>query len=508
MAPGDRRLVTDDPRRRIPGVDRLLSSEAFRPLRSRWGDVPTTRATRAELDDVRKRLAEPGIRSGRGSLEDGSPSPGALEDPSWYAERVKRRLEAEDRPSLRRVINATGVVLHTNLGRAPLAAAAREAMRRAATGYSNLEFDLDEGSRGSRYDHCRDLVRELVGSDDALVVNNCAAALVLVLNTVARDGRVLVSRGELVEIGGGFRIPEMLDRAGARLVEVGSTNRTRVEDYAAAAEEAPVAAILKVHRSNFRIRGFTGEATLSGLAPLAGELGVPLIHDLGSGLLAEPSSLGLPPEPTPAGSVRAGADLVCFSADKLLGGPQAGIVVGGAEEVERLRRSPLCRAVRVDKVTLAGLEATLRLYREPSRALAEIPALAALAASEQEVRARAEETAGRMQGSGRTGPAEWTGDTSHGFTVRVRPSVAVVGGGTYPGVEVASWSVRIAPGDDGPAAGTVAAALRRRALPVVARVEDGDVVCDLRTVLPEETDALVEALRETLVPGSGGGREP
>lgn len=454
-------MTAGDPRSRLPSIDRLLAAPGVEALVARFGRAPVVEAARAVVDAARDEL-----RSGNGTAE------GGARDPGW-ADRIASRLAERDRPSLRPVVNATGVVIHTNLGRAPLAAAALDAMRSAAA-YSNLEYDLEEGRRGSRYTHCTELLRELTGAEDGLVVNNAAAGLVLALNTLALGAGVAVSRGELVEIGGGFRIPEMLERAGARLVEVGSTNRTRVADYRAALDAGGVAAVLKVHRSNFRITGFTEEASLEELRAAAPP-GVPLVYDLGSGLLADPAGLGLPPEPGPRGAIRDGAELVVFSGDKLLGGPQAGIVVGRAELVARLRRNPLCRALRVDKATLAALEATLRLYRDPARALREIPVLAMLSASPERVHARARVLAGRLEAAGV--PAE---------VVETR---GAVGGGTYPGVEIPGWAV--APGL--PLAPDAAAALLRAGDPaVVARVADARLLLEMRTVLEDEEDALAE----------------
>ena len=366
-----------DPRSAIPSVDRLLLDDGVRALVAEHGHDRVVGVLRDVIAEVRASI-------GRGEV------PGDPAAPGLYAGAARNRLDEADRPSLAPVVNATGVVLHTNLGRAPLARAAVEAMELAARGYSNLEYDVEEGRRGSRYVHCVSLLTELTGAEDALVVNNAAAGLMLALNTLARGGGVLVSRGELVEIGGGFRIPEILERSGAVLVEVGSTNRTRAIDYerefeeqddGPAIERPEVRAILKVHRSNFRISGFTEEASVDALAELARARGVPFVYDLGSGLLTDPEALRLPPEPRPAEAVAAGADLVVFSGDKLLGGPQAGVVVGRAEYVAALRSNPMCRALRVDKTTLAGLEATLRLYRRPEHALREIPTLRMLGVS-------------------------------------------------------------------------------------------------------------------------------
>ena len=401
-----------------------------------------------------------------------------MEDAQLYAVGVEERLRVSATPSLRSVINGTGVILHTNLGRAPLADSALDAMASVARGYANLEYDLEAGSRGSRYDHCTDLLRELTGAGGALVSNNGAAALVLALRTMAFGRAVLVSRGELVEIGGGFRIPEILESAGATLSEVGSTNRTRLEDYRAGAAKSDPALILKVHRSNFRITGFTEEASLGELVGLGAELGVPVVYDLGSGLLADPERLGLPREPGPAESLAVGADIVAFSGDKLLGGPQAGILLGKAEWVDQMRKNPWCRAVRVDKTALAGLEATLRLYRDPETALREIPVLAMLSASLEVLRERAEMMAASISGAG--------------VAAEVIETTSVVGGGTYPGVELESCGVRVDSREEG--ADPLAARLRAACVPLVGRVENGAFWIDLRTVLPWQDTVVVDLL--------------
>ena len=461
-----------DPRRYIPALERLLGADPIRALEARFGRERTV-----------QRLREAVARAREGPPGDGDED--AFANPARYAREVEAALTEEEIGSLRRVINATGVVLHTNLGRAPLAAAAVAAMVRVAGDYSNLEFDLGSGERGSRYDHCVGLLRRLTGAEDALVVNNNAAALILALNTVALGGPVLVSRGELVEIGGGFRILEMLERAGAVLVEVGSTNRTRLADYRVAAEQAGAAALLKVHRSNFRIEGFTEEASVVELSELARELGVPLVHDLGSGLLLDPAALRLPAEPNPGESLAEGADLVCVSGDKALGGPQAGIVVGSAELVQAMRGNPLCRALRVDKGTLAALEVTLRLHLDPAVAQREVPALRMIAATPEVLRDRAESLASELSDSG-------------GPKVRVAAGGSVVGGGTFPGVELPGWTVRLEPPEGAGDASALAAALRGGDPPVVGRVEDGEVVLDLRTVDPGDDGLLARRLREVL----------
>jgi len=456
-------MTTDDPRRHLPGVDRLLASDRGRALVESHGTTRATGALRAVLRQAREALAKAG------------PSADVPSE-TEVARRAAERLTAEDRRGLRPVINATGIILHTNLGRAPIAAEARAAMTAAASGYSNLEFDLESGSRGSRYTHCVEEIRELTGAEDGLVVNNCAGGLLLAMHALARDAAAIVSRGELVEIGGGFRIPEVLESAGTRLLEVGTTNRTRAADYRAALDSGTASVILKVHRSNFRVTGFTEETGLDELAGLARDHDVHVVHDLGSGLLLPADRLGLPPEPRPSDSIEAGADLVIFSGDKLLGGPQAGIIAGGADVVARLRAAPMCRALRVDKVALAGLKATLRLLLDPDRAIAHIPALAALATPIEEVRARAETVAKVCPEVMRPSVADLTGR---------------VGGGTYPGTEVPSAGVRLEPGGD---VQRLARALRLGEPSVVGRVEDGALVLDLRTVPPDQTEALLGAL--------------
>jgi L-seryl-tRNA(Ser) seleniumtransferase len=463
-----------DARRLLPGVDVLLASAPFQGLLERNPRARVVDAAREVLARIRVQLAVGGDGLGPGGHR---VIPQDFQD---YAARVEALLDRWNLPSLRPAINATGVVLHTNLGRAPLSDAARGAMARAGQGYSNLEFDLESGERGSRYVHCVQLLREITGAEDALVVNNNAAAVVLALNTLALGREVLVSRGELVEIGGGFRIPDMLSRSGAVLREVGTTNRTRLEDYARAVEGGRASAILKVHRSNFRITGFTEEASLGELAALAREKGIHLVHDLGSGLLAEPEALGLPPEPRAPESLEAGVHAVAISGDKLLGGPQAGIILGEGSVVGAMRKNPLCRAFRVDKVTLAGLEATLKHYLDPEEALREVPALRMLATPLEELEARARAMAEGVEGGS--------------LEVEVAPGHGVVGGGTYPGVDLPSWTLRVRV--DGVRARDLALALRMWAPPVVARVADDDVVLDLRTVDPREDDVVREALEK------------
>ena len=378
-------------------------------------------------------------------------------DPGDLRERLAETLVAARRPVLRRVVNATGVIVHTNLGRAPLAEAALERVRDAA-GYSNLEYDLSTGSRGSRQDHLAPLLRRLTGGEAAIVVNNNAAAMLLALAALAEGREVVVSRGELIEIGDGFRIPDVLARSGARLVEVGTTNRTRAADYERAIGPE-TALLLRVHQSNFRVVGFTEQPRLEELAGIARRHNVPLVDDLGSGALVEVEG-----EPTPAAALAAGADLVCFSGDKLLGGPQAGIVAGRADLVERLRRHPLHRALRPDKLTLAALEGTLALYLDRP---GEIPVLRMLREPIPAVRARAARLAAETGGV-------------------VEETVARVGGGALPLAELPSFACALEE--------ELAAALRAHEPPVIAVVRDGRTLLDCRTLTDGEAVEVAQAV--------------
>jgi L-seryl-tRNA(Ser) seleniumtransferase len=414
--------------RELPSVDRLATSVA-----------------RVVLDERRAELLG-----------------GARDEPD-LVERAAARL----RPSLRRVVNATGVIVHTNLGRAPLSDDARAAVLRTATGYSNLELDLNEGARGSRHAHVEALLRELTGAEAAMAVNNCAAAVLLSAAALAGDGReIVVSRGQLIEIGGSFRIPEVVAQSGGVLREVGTTNRTRLRDFASALGDA-TGAILRAHPSNFRAVGFVEEVSIEALCGL----GVPVIDDVGSGVLADDAPL-LAEEPAVRRSVRAGAALVCFSADKLLGGPQAGVIVGTADAVAAAKRHPLARALRIDKLSLAALEATLALYRDPERARREIPVLAMLDADPGVLHARAERLARAIGGE-------------------VVEAVAKVGGGALPLLELTGPAVALH--SENPDA--TAARLRAGDPPVLARIQDGRVLLDPRTMADEEVEWVAAALR-------------
>ncbi len=411
------------------------------------------------VDELARGLEDPlAIEAARTVIERAREEIRAGADPGDLAARLQEELRAVRRPSLRRVLNATGVIVHTNLGRAPLADAAIAQVVETARGYSNLELDLREGVRGSRQDHVAAILRRLTEAESALVVNNNAAAVLLALAALAEGREVIVSRGELIEIGDGFRIPDVLARSGARLVEVGTTNRTRAKDYEKAIGPE-TAMLLRVHQSNFRVVGFTELPRLDELAAVARQNGLPLVDDQGSGALAD-----LTGEPSAKESLAAGADLVCFSGDKLLGGPQAGIVVGRADLVERLRRHPLQRALRADKLTLAALEGTLRVYLDaPER----IPVLRMLGQDGATVQARAERLAALVGGT-------------------VEETVGRVGGGALPLAELPSFACAV---DE-----SLAASLRTGEPPVVGVVRDGKLLLDCLTLADDEIDEVAAAV--------------
>ena len=420
---------------------------------------------RALADRLPRALVTEALRALIAAARAGAALP--VDDGAWVR-AVESHVAARTLPSLRAAINATGVVLHTNLGRAPLAPAALAAIAEVARAASTLEYDVALGARGSRHVHCAALLAELTGAEDALVVNNCAAALVLALQTFAAGRETIVSRGELVEIGGSFRVPDIMATSGTTLVEVGTTNRTHPDDYRRALSPR-TGALVKVHRSNFAQQGFVAEAGVRDLAPIAAEAGVPLLHDFGSGLMLDLSPWGLTGELTAREAVAEGATLVMMSGDKLLGGPQCGISVGARAAIDQLRKHPLARALRVDKLTLSALEATLALYREPERARRDIPALAMLTASAESIRVRADAMAADVG-------------------ARVEPSESTVGGGAFPTARIPSWAVTL--GGD---ANAIEARLRNGVVPVIARIEAGRVRLDLRSVDPSD-DAVILSL--------------
>ena len=448
--------------RRLPSVDRLLKEPLAQELARQFPRDAIVEAVRDTLGEARS------------DIKDGLPIP----PPAELLKRTRRRLEAAFRPSLRRVINATGVIIHTNLGRAPLSEEALQAVQSVAGGYSNLEYRLEEGTRGSRHDHLSDLLRRITGAEDALAVNNNAAAVLLALSTLAQGREVIVSRGQAVEIGGGFRIPDVLRQSGARLVEVGTTNRTYVADYERAITP-DTALLLHVHPSNFRVEGFVHSASLEELVDLGRRKGVPLVDDLGSGSLLDTALFGLHHEPMVQERIAAGADLVTFSGDKLLGGPQAGIVAGKAELVERLRRHPLARAVRVDKMAIAGLVATLHHYLR-AEALQKVPVWRMIAMPVVEIDGRAKRMARHLR----------KGD----LLVSLIDGLSTVGGGSLPGETLPTRLVAVTPTPVQPSAAELAARLRRMDPPVVARIEHDLLVLDLRTVPPADDRSVVAHL--------------
>ncbi len=406
----------------------------------------------------------------RDSISDGDPVP----DISHIVEGVCTEASRQWTISPQRVINATGVVLHTNLGRAPLSKAALQAMNDAASGYSDLEFELRQGQRGSRQAHVNSLITQVSGAEAALVVNNNASAVMLGLAALARNKEVIVSRGEAVEIGGGFRIPGVLAQSGARLVEVGATNRTYLSDYESAIGEE-TGAILKVHASNFRISGFTHSVEATELVALGKKHNLPVLHDLGSGCLLDVSRFGLAYEPTVQDSISAGCGLSFFSGDKLLGGPQAGIIAGSKELVQRLSAHPLARAVRIDKLSLSALAATLLHYLK-EEAVTEIPVWRMISASESQLKERAQ----ALQKAIGTGAS-------------ITPGRSTIGGGSLPGETLPTWLVALEGNPD-----AMADALRQAAPPVIGRIEDDKLVLDPRTVMAEEEDAVIKAARLAL----------
>lgn len=450
-----------DPRRQLPSVDQLLRAEGARLLAERFGHAAVVEALREALEAARARA-----QAGE-----------ALPSPEDLLREAAARLERWGVPRPRPVINATGVILHTNLGRAPLSAAALEALR-AAAAYSDLEFDLERGERGERQAAVEPLLRRITGAEAALVVNNNAAAVLLALTVLAHGRGVLISRGQLIEIGGGFRIPEVMAQSGARLIEVGTTNRTHLSDYEAPlARGEDVALILHAHHSNFRMIGFVSEVPIADLAALGARYGIPVMDDLGSGALLDTAAFGLAHEPMVQESLAAGAAVVCFSGDKLLGGPQAGILVGRRDLIDRMRRHPLMRALRPDKLTLAALSATLLHYWKGEAPRA-VPVWRMIAAGPAELEARARSWAAALQ--------------AEGIPAAVCPARSTVGGGSLPGETLPSAALVLRPAD--PEA--FAARLRRAQPPVVARIQEGAVWFDARTVLPEQEADLLKAIRQ------------
>jgi L-seryl-tRNA(Ser) seleniumtransferase len=449
-----------DRRRELPSVDRLLHQPAIQELLEIAPRGAVVAAVRESIEAARTRRAGP---------------------PERWEEDVRERLAHRAGSSLVPLLNATGVVLHTNLGRAPLAVPAIQAMTAVAGGYSSLELDLPSGTRGSRNDHCRDLLRRSSGADDGLAVNNAAGALVLALNALAEGREVAISRGELIEIGGSFRIPDIMAKSGARLHEVGTTNRTHLDDYRRALDSG-VAAILTVHRSNFEQRGFVASPAPAALASIADEAGIPYLYDVGSGLLADLAPWGLTGEPRVSEGLAAGAGLVLFSGDKLLGGPQAGCLVGRADLIARCRTNPLARALRADKLTLAALAATLALYQDPELAIRTIPVLTMLTLDQGELSRRASRLAALCPQAVRA---------------QTLPGESAVGGGSFPGALLPTTLVALDAGSLGPDG--LALRLRLGEPPLVVRVADDRVLLDPRTLPEDAFPAVARAIEQALL---------
>ncbi|MDX8529185.1 L-seryl-tRNA(Sec) selenium transferase [Mesorhizobium sp. MSK_1335] len=460
--------------RDLPSVDRVLRTSRAAAAVERFGQQSTTRAIRDALEEA------------RAACRAGAEVPA----PSDLAADALVRLKAAERPSLRPVFNLTGTVLHTNLGRALIAGEASEAMRAAMGEAVALEFDIRTGRRGERDDHLRTLICGLTGAEDATVVNNNAAAVLLVLNTLSLGREAVVSRGELIEIGGSFRMPDIMTRAGAKLVEIGTTNRTHPRDYLSAIGPS-TGVVFKVHTSNYRIDGFTAEVSARELAAIARERGVPLIHDLGSGTLIDLAQYGLTHEPTVGEAIADGADLVTFSGDKLLGGPQAGLIVGRKDLLDEVNRNPMKRALRLDKLRLAALEATLKLYRNPDRLAERLPTLRLLARSAVDIAAQARRLAPLF--------SNILGDE---FAVDVVECRSQVGSGALPLDTLPSGGLAISPqSGSGQALETLAAALRALPVPVIGRIEKQALVLDLRCL---EDEAGMVANLASFSPGGGG----
>lgn len=463
---GMREEITIERAEQLPKIQSILDSADAEELIREFGRQRVLEEVRRGVDELRATVLA--FRNG--------PVRFCLAE---FVDRLRSELARSEATTLRRVVNATGIVIHTNLGRVPLAQEAIEAISEVAAGYSNLEYDLDRGQRGSRLSHVEGLLRELTGAEAALVVNNNAAAVMLVLNTLALGKEVIVSRGEMVEIGGSFRIPEVIGRSGARLVEIGTTNKTHVGDYEhAITNETRV--LMKVHPSNYRVVGFTDSVPREQVVAIAREHGLAAVEDLGSGTLLDLSRYGLPAEPTVQQAVAAGLDAVTFSGDKLLGGSQAGIVVGKKDSVQAMKKDPLIRALRIDKLSLAALDATLRLYRNPERLVERLPLLRMLAAAPESLERRARTLAELLNKVPR-------------LTTEIERSHGFAGGGSLPDEAIPTTVVAIRHETLRP--GTIVERLRRGDPPVVARIENDRVVFDVRTLTDEEAGIVGVAVR-------------
>lgn len=464
--------MSDNPFRKLPAVTALLETPALQALSGAYSHEQILDGARREIDELRQGLV-------RGEELDGHV------DAEAVAARVVQRLDREVRPLLREVINATGILLHTNLGRAPVAEQAARAAYEAARGYLNLELDLETGKRSSRQNPIRHWVCRLTGAESATAVNNCAAATVIVLRALCAGKEVIVSRGQLIEIGGSFRIPEIMAVSGATLHEVGTTNITRIADYERALGPN-TGALMRIHTSNYRVSGFTKAASLAELVALGKKHGLPVIDDLGSGAMLDFGRFGFAGEPVTRESLVAGADLILFSGDKLLGGPQAGIIAGRRELIQKIEKDPLMRAFRLDKMTLAALEATLRLYLNEEKALKEVPGLRMLGTSLEELRRRCQALAERLR-------------QLKGVSALVSEDVAYVGGGSLPDQAMKTCVVEVSAASLSDA--EFAHRLRTGEPAVMGRLRDGKLLLDVRTVFPRQEDMLVKAVGDALAAG-------
>jgi L-seryl-tRNA(Ser) seleniumtransferase len=444
----------------LPSVEQLLQTQRAADLMARYGRPLTLDAFRSTMDEVRAGL----------KLDPQAAGP----ENDWILSQAESRLSAWTTPTLQPVINATGVILHTNLGRAPLSKAAIEAMARVSRGYSNLEFDLETGKRGTRLIHAEDILKKLLGVEAAVVVNNNASAVLLVLSALASKKRVIIARSQLVEIGGGFRVPDVMKQSGAKLVEVGTTNKVRLSDYKEALEEAS-GLVMHVHRSNFKLVGFTEEPELNGIVDVAHKAGIAVVDDLGSGALLDTAKYGLAHEPTVQESLAAGVDVICFSGDKLLGGPQAGIIVGKADLMERIKKHPLARALRADKTCFAGITATFLHYLK-DEAEREIPIWQMISQPLDQVKSRAE---------------KWARELGVGLVAK---SEATVGGGSLPGESFPSFVLSL----DVKSPDKFLKRLRQQNPPVIARTEADKILFDPRTVLPEQENDFLDILQKAI----------
>ncbi len=448
--------------RKIPKVDELLKSPALTESIAQYGNHAVTEAIRAELDVLRQSILSRQVDAVPGT--------------DLLCRQICRRVQRASLPSFRSVINGTGIILHTNLGRACLSEKAAQAVCNAAKSYSNLEYDLETGKRGSRYSHVEAILCKLTGAESALVVNNNAAAVLLVLSALTQGGQVVVSRGELVEIGGSFRIPEIMEACGAQLKEVGATNKTHLYDYERAISES-TKALMKVHTSNYRIIGFSETPALSDLVNLGHAHGLPVIEDLGSGCLLDLNQFGIHDEPAVQDSLRAGVDVVSFSGDKLLGGPQAGIILGKKKYLDILKKHPLNRAMRVDKMTLAALEATLRSYEAGSPE--EIPVIAMMAAKPEVLYQKAEQLSFLLHQAG--------------IDAEIVPTEGRVGGGSVPNQDLPSYAVAFS-GD----VNQLEETLRKGMRPIIGRIHEGQYLLDVRTLREQDFETIVDSLREAM----------